>query len=62
MMGKEYTHFITNREKTLAQTISNISNSIENIYILVGFFYFSGYFKLKDEFKNKNIQILVVSL
>ncbi|MBP7795584.1 MAG: hypothetical protein KA059_02265 [Elusimicrobiales bacterium] len=59
MMGKEYTHFITNREKTLAQTISNISNSIENIYILVGFFYFSGYFKLKDEFKNKNIQILV---
>lgn len=55
----ENSYFITNRGKTLAETISNISTSVENIYILVGFFYFSGFFRLKDEFKDKNIKILI---
>ena len=52
-------YFITNQEKTLYETITNISKNIENIYILVGFFYFSGFIKLKDEFKDKNIKILI---
>lgn len=55
----DYSHFITNRGKTLYESISNLSNSIQDIYILVGFFYFSGFFKLKDEFKDKNIKILI---
>lgn len=58
-MVENYLHFITNRGKTLYQTISNLSSNVENIYILVGFFYFSGFFRLKDEFKNKNIKILI---
>lgn len=55
----ENLHFITNRGKTLKETISNLSTSTQNIYILVGFFYFSGFFKLKEEFKDKNIKILI---
>lgn len=55
----EYIHFITNRGKTLHQTISNLSSSTQNIYILVGFFYFSGFFRLKDELKDKNIRLLI---
>jgi hypothetical protein len=41
------------------ETISNISKNIDNVYILVGFFYFSGFIKLKEEFKDKNIKILI---
>jgi len=59
MEQKQTFHFITNQEKTLYETISNISKNIDNIYILVGFFYFSGFIKLKEEFKDKNIKILI---
>ncbi|HPO95881.1 MAG TPA: hypothetical protein PLD81_07720 [Elusimicrobiales bacterium] len=57
----ENLHFITNRGKTLYETINNISSSTDNIYILVGFFYFSGFFKLKEEFKDKNIECCIIS-
>ena len=59
MEKKQGFHFITNQEKTLYETISNISKNIDNVYILVGFFYFSGFIKLKEEFKDKNIKILI---
>ena len=59
MEQKQTFHFITNQEKTLYETISNISKNIDNVYILVGFFYFSGFIKLKEEFKDKNIKILI---
>jgi len=59
MEQKQGFHFITNQEKTLYETISNISKNIDNVYILVGFFYFSGFIKLKEEFKDKNIKILI---
>ncbi|MGC8728111.1 MAG: phospholipase D-like domain-containing protein [Elusimicrobiales bacterium] len=55
----DYIHFITNRNKTLYQTISNLSSNVGNVCILVGFFYFSGFFKLKDELKDKKIKILI---
>ncbi len=55
----ENLHFITNRGRTLYQAITNLSSYTNNIYILVGFFYFSGFFKLKEEFKDKNIKILI---
>jgi len=59
MGQKQGFHFITNQEKTLYETISNVSKNIENVYILVGFFYFSGFIKLKEELKDKNIKILI---
>jgi len=57
-MEKEF-YFITNRERTLLEVIENISAHVENIYILVGFFYFSGFFRLQDVFKDKNLRILI---
>jgi len=37
------TKFITNRDVILSELIKNILPATKNLYILVGYFYFSGY-------------------
>ncbi len=39
-MSKE---FITNQEKLLADVVNNYLKDSDNLYFLVGFFYFSGF-------------------
>jgi phosphatidylserine/phosphatidylglycerophosphate/cardiolipin synthase-like enzyme len=51
--------FITNRELLLKQVMENIIPSSENLYFLIGYFYFSGFDLLKDAIKDKNLKILV---
>ncbi|MBT1248693.1 helicase-related protein [Thermosipho sp. 1244] len=51
--------FITNNHETLAETLKKISTSISKCYFLVGYFYFSGFSEIYEEYKDKNIKILV---
>jgi superfamily II DNA or RNA helicase len=51
--------FITNQEKLLTETISNILPSSDKLYFLVGYFYFSGFFELYKELEDKELKILV---
>ncbi|MBO8161890.1 MAG: helicase [Thermosipho sp. (in: Bacteria)] len=51
--------FITNSHETLAETLKKISNSISTCYFLVGYFYFSGFSEIYEEYKDKDIKILV---
>ena len=51
--------FITNREKLLKEIIEEIIPSTENLYFLVGYFYFYGFEQLRDLIKDKNLKILI---
>ena len=53
------TQFITNEEKFLSTVVNNILPSSENLYFLVGYFYFSGFQEIYKNVVNKNIKILV---
>jgi len=53
------TKFITNQEKLLTEVISNILPSCQNLYFLVGYFYFSGYLQLHEHLKDKHLRVLV---
>ncbi len=53
------TKFITNRDVILSELIKNILPATKNLYILVGYFYFSGYKELYKELENKDIKILI---
>lgn len=55
-MSKE---FITNQEKLLSDVVNNYLKDSDNLYFLVGFFYFSGFEELVENLKNKNLKILV---
>ena len=48
---------ITNQEQLLSDVLNNILPSTKNLYILVGYFYFSGFKDLHDELKDKQIRI-----
>ena len=50
---------ITNQEKLLSEVINNILPSSNNLYFLVGYFYFSGFEEIYHNLNDKNIQILV---
>lgn len=52
-------NFITNREKFLSDIINGILPKTDAVYMLVGYFYYSGYVQLSEELKNKQIKILV---
>jgi len=51
--------FITNEKKLLAEIVENIIPSTENLYFLVGFFYFSGFKRLYKGIEDKNLRILI---
>lgn len=51
--------FITNKEKFLSDIINGILPKTDTVYILVGYFYFSGYMQLSENLKDKRIRILV---
>ena len=50
---------VTNQEKKLGDEIRNIIPSTEKIFILVGYFYYSGFSEISDEIIDKEIKILV---
>lgn len=53
------TQFITNEEKLLSTVVNNILPSSENLYFLVGYFYFSGFQEIYKNVLDKKIKILV---
>ncbi|HNZ54033.1 MAG TPA: phospholipase D-like domain-containing protein, partial [bacterium] len=55
MTGK----LITNDTHILAEKMRNVIPNCENIYALVGYFYFSGFSELSEDVKNKKMKILV---
>ncbi len=50
---------ITNQNEFLGELINNILPGAENLYFLVGYFYFSGIQKIYKNLKDKNLKILV---
>ncbi len=50
---------ITNQDKLTKELISTILPTSENLFFLVGYFYFSGWELLFNEITNKNLKILV---
>jgi len=55
-MSKE---FITNQDKLLSEVVNNYLQDSENLYFLVGFFYFSGFEEIFENLIDKNLKILV---
>ncbi len=50
---------ITNNEQKLGDEISKILPSTDKLFVLVGYFYYSGFNELHDDLKDKEIKILV---
>ena len=51
--------FITNQDRLLSDVVNNILPSSENLYFLVGYFYFSGFEEIYKNVSDKEIKILV---
>ncbi len=51
--------FITNQDKILSDVITKIIPESKSVYFLVGYFYFSGFFELYKELKNKQVKVLI---
>src|SRR3989338_547769 len=51
--------FITNQDKLLKDVISNILPASREASFLVGYFYFSGFYLLKDQLKDKLVKLLI---
>lgn len=51
--------FITNQTRLLSDVINNILPSTQNLYVLVGYFYFSGFEEIYNNLENKNLRILI---
>src|SRR5574344_1396451 len=51
--------FITNKDKFLSDIINGILPKTNAVYILVGYFYYSGYIQLSENLKDKQISRLV---
>lgn len=52
-------NFITNKEKFLSDIINGILPKTDVVYMLIGYFYYSGYIQLSEQLKSKQIKILV---
>jgi len=52
-------NFITNKERFLSDIINGILPKTDAVYMLIGYFYYSGYIQLSERLKDKQIQILV---
>ena len=55
-MSKE---FITNQEKLLSDVVNNYLKDSDNLYFLVGFFYFSGFEEIVENIGDKKLKMLV---
>lgn len=53
------TRFITNQQKLLSDVINNFLPSCDNLYFLVGYFYFSGFQELWQNLHDKKLKILI---
>ncbi|HAF07742.1 MAG: Helicase domain protein [candidate division TA06 bacterium 32_111] len=51
--------FITNEETLLSDIINDILPTTDELYFLVGYFYFSGYKELYENIKHKTLKILI---
>ena len=51
--------FITNQTRLLSEVFKNIIPSTENLYFLIGYFYFSGFEEIHESVKDKKMKILV---
>ncbi|WP_297085784.1 helicase-related protein [uncultured Draconibacterium sp.] len=51
--------FITNQEKLLTNVVNNYIKDSENLYFLVGFFYFSGFEEIFNNINDKKLKVLV---
>ncbi|MBN1414851.1 MAG: helicase [Bacteroidales bacterium] len=52
-------HFITNQDQLLAEVMESIFPMTQNLYFLVGFFYFSGFEEIYKHLDDKNVKMLV---
>ncbi len=52
-------NFITNKERFLSDIINGILPKTEAVYMLVGYFYYSGYVQLSEKLRDKQIRILI---
>ena len=50
-------NFITNKERFLSDIINGILPKTDAVYMLIGYFYYSGYIQLSERLKDKQIQI-----
>jgi hypothetical protein len=55
-MSKE---FITNQEQLLSEVVNNYLKDSDNLYFLVGFFYFSGFEEIVENIGDKKLKVLV---
>ena len=53
------TRFITNQKEFLSEVINNIIPYSNELYFLIGYFYFSGFQEIYQNVKDKQIRILV---
>jgi len=51
--------FITNQSRLLSEVFKKIIPSTQNLYFLIGYFYFSGFEEIYEEVKDKQMKILV---
>ena len=51
--------FITNQEKLLSELLGDYIPNSKQLDFLVGYFYFSGFYEISKQIKDKNIRILV---
>jgi hypothetical protein len=51
--------FITNQDKLLGNVINDILPTTQRLYMLVGYFYFSGFNEIYEEIKEKEVKILI---
>lgn len=52
-------NFITNKDTFLSDIINGILPKTDAVYMLVGYFYYSGYVLLSEKLRDKQIKILV---
>lgn len=52
-------NFITNKERFLSDIINGILPKTATVYMLIGYFYYSGYVQLSERLRDKQVKILV---
>jgi len=52
-------NFITNQDQLLSEVVNHLIPGTENLYFLVGFFYFSGFEEIFQTIQDKQLKILV---
>lgn len=52
-------NFITNKERFLSDIINGILPKTDAVYMLIGYFYYSGYVQLSERLRDKQVRILV---